>query len=62
VPTMVEITRRRRERCALALKLRREGKLLKEIGVELGVGVERARSLVASGERFERRKGEINDR
>ena len=38
----------------MALKLRREGKLLKEIGGELGVGVERARSLIAAGERFEK--------
>lgn len=40
----------------MALKLRREGKLLKEIGAELGVGVERARSLVSAGERFEQRR------
>lgn len=61
---MVEITRRRRERCALALKLRREGKLLKEIGAELGVGVERARSLIGAGERFEKQRNRerSNDR
>jgi orotate phosphoribosyltransferase-like protein len=50
---MVEITRASRARAAKALALRREGKLLKQIGAELGVGVERARHLVAKGERLE---------
>jgi hypothetical protein len=56
MPSMIEITRRSRERAALALSLRRQGKLLREIGDELGVGVERARSLVAMGESYERRR------
>ena len=43
-----------------ALELRRSGKLLREIGEELGVGVERARQRVALGfryaEKYERNK------
>lgn len=37
-----------------ALELRRSGKLLREIGEELGVGRERARARIAMGERFEK--------
>ena len=37
-----------------ALELRRSGKLLREIGEELGVGKERARSRIAMGARFEK--------
>ena len=37
-----------------ALELRRSGKLLREIGEELGVGRERARCRIAMGERFEK--------
>ena len=37
-----------------ALELRRSGKLLREIGEELGVGMERARSRIAMGARFEK--------
>jgi orotate phosphoribosyltransferase-like protein len=55
MPTMVEITKASRARAAKALALRRQGKLLKEIGAELGVGVDRARCLVAKGERLEAR-------
>jgi len=37
-----------------ALELRRSGKLLREIGEELGVGRERARARIAMGARFEK--------
>ena len=37
-----------------ALELRRSGKLLREIGEELGVSTERARSRIAMGARFEK--------
>ena len=37
-----------------ALELRRSGKLLREIGEELGVGKERARVRIAMGARFEK--------
>lgn len=44
------------ERAALALSMRREGKLLREIGEALGgVDRERARQLVLKGERNEAR-------
>jgi predicted transcriptional regulator len=52
---MVEITKASRARAAKALALRRQGKLLKEIGAELGVGVERARCLIDTGKRWEAR-------
>jgi len=58
---MVEITKRSRERRAKALAMRREGKLLREIGAYFGVGVEQARSMVAAGERQEKRRaGNLN--
>ena len=37
-----------------AMELRRSGKLLREIGEELGVGKERARVRVVMGEIFEK--------
>jgi predicted transcriptional regulator len=55
MPTMVEITKRSRERRAQALSMRRAGKLLREIGEEFGVTVETARQMVLAGERQERR-------
>jgi hypothetical protein len=56
---MVEITKRRRERCAQALAMRRAGKLLREIGEHFGVGMEQARCMVLSGERFEARSKRV---
>lgn len=56
MPTMVEITKRRKARAAKALAMRREGKLLREIGAAFGVGVERARCLIDMGEREEKRR------
>lgn len=55
MPTMVEITRRARERRAEALSMRRQGRLLREIGAHFGVGIDQARSLVLAGERQEQR-------
>jgi len=47
-----ERTRIALERCAKALALRDEGWKLKDIGKEMGVGVERARQLVMKGRRM----------
>lgn len=56
MPTMVEITRRSKERKAKALALRRSGKTLKEVGEAFGVCKQTAKQMVDSALRLEARK------
>jgi hypothetical protein len=54
--TMEERAERKREKVTKALLLRLEGKKIREIAVEFGVSVARARQLVGAGQRLDDRR------